>query len=60
MLGFAWLLVLELFEGLGLVTWHRQVDFAVAVVPVQAYANVAVTSPVCAEGVIGFEHRFEV
>jgi hypothetical protein len=52
MLWFAWRRVLELFEGLGLVTWHRQVDFAVVVVPVQSYANVAVTSPVGAEGVI--------
>ena len=51
-LWFAWRLVLELFEGLGFVTWHGQVDFAVVVVPVQLYANIVVTSPIGAEGVV--------
>ena len=58
MLGFTWRLVSELFEGLGFVTRHGQVYFAVVVVPVQACANVAVTGPISAEGIIGFKHRF--
>ena len=58
MLGLAWYLVLELFEGLGFVSRHGQVYFLVVVIPVQANANVAVTSPIGAEGVVRFKHRF--
>jgi hypothetical protein len=60
MLGFTWCLVLELFEGLGFVTQHGKVYFLVVVVPVQAYADVAVTGPIGAEGIIGFKHRFQL
>ena len=58
MLGLAWHLVLELFEGFGFVSRHGQVYFSVVVIPVQANADVAVTGPIGAEGIIGFKDIF--
>ena len=55
MLGLAWHLVLELFEGFGFVSRHGQVYFSVVVIPVEANADVVVTGPIGAEGIIGFE-----
>ena len=58
MLGLTWHLVLELFEGFGFVSRHGQVYFTVVVIPVQAYSDVAVTGPIGAKGILGFEHGF--
>ncbi len=58
MLGLAWHVVLELFEGFGFVSRHGQVYCLVVVIPVEANPDVAVTGPIGAEGIIGFEHGF--
>jgi hypothetical protein len=61
----------ECWGSLGILCWncsralalypgirHGQVYFSVVVIPVQAYADVVVTGPIGAEGIIGFEHGF--
>ena len=53
-----WEFVLKLFEGLCNVTGHRQVDFAVGVVPNQGDANVSITRPVGASRIMGFQCSF--
>ena len=60
MLGLSRRFVLELFEGFGLVPGHGQVYLTVVVIPVKAYSDVAVTSPIGAERVVGFEYGFQV
>ena len=49
-----WAFVLKLFEGLCNVIGHRQVDFAIGVVPIQGDANVSSTRPVGANRIMGF------
>ena len=58
MLGPAWHLVLELFEGFSFVPGHGQVYFSIVVIPVKAYPDVVVTGPISAERVVGFEYGF--
>ncbi len=60
MLGPAWHLVLELFEGFGFLPRHGQVYFTIVVIPVNAYSNVVVTGPIGAERVVRFEYGFQV
>ena len=60
MLGFEWQFVLELFEGFGDIPRHGEMYLVLCVAPVKVYANVSVASPMGAERVIRFNHRFEV
>ena len=48
--------VFEFFECLVLVTGHREVDFAIGIVPVQCDANIPDTGPINAAFVVFFNY----
>jgi hypothetical protein len=52
MLGAIWRWMLKFVESLGHVIWHRQVDSAIFVVPVQLDAQLEFSGPIFADFVI--------
>ena len=60
MLFFGWGRVLKLLEGLLDITRHGEMNLALAVVPVQCYANVSVARPVSGDLVILLQRLLEV